>query len=586
MNKHNDDSINDGVLYFAQRIDEMLNPSTSHIYKAPVHNTRTLIKEYLTTQDSVMTEQINNAHLKSVFEEFLESYKNDVIIKKFIGKEERNSILNKLNTNSETEKSKLMYYLYHRLCQYNLWCKEYLLEIVPQAKEKKLIEQTLRSYVSGLIDYGYSSNYIRRYNKRVFNKTDENELNMLSEFVNRFDFKVREYDVYVALNKKSVSFKEILIDNLDVEFEFDKNKAKKFKYPIDKYILAKLKIEALDQGQAANFAYNQLNIFYKFYRFMNDDGKKWFLNKCMVCYSDVEYSFIDLKVQRYNVPEHDDPEEAGELSKLLITALLTKAQTTFKLIEKIISLHNTAIENTNLSNGFLNLWSILEVLFVSDNDCSKIKEIEKKLIPLLQKEYIVMIFKDLDNNLRDNLSREHYDEILNSIDGNENKYKIAALITLNKYEELRKTLYTYLKACPVLRSRIYQLSNLCKRKCDFLDELERFTKRIKWHLIRLYRTRNSIIHSGNEPKNLKLLGEHLHSYVDVCIWEIMVSLTTEKCLCSIENVLIDEMFQIERILNDLSSKEKFKEDDIFLCCNSIEYSTPPSIGENVKHQNE
>ena len=69
----------------------------------------------------------------------------------------------------------------------------------------------------------------------------------------------------------------------------------------------------------------------------------------MVCYSDVEYSFIDLKVQRYNVPEHDDPEEAGELSKLLITALLTKAQTTFKLIEKIISLHNTAIENTNLS---------------------------------------------------------------------------------------------------------------------------------------------------------------------------------------------------------------------------------------------
>lgn len=107
MNKHNDDSINDGVLYFAQRIDEMLNPSTSHIYKAPVHNTRTLIKEYLTTQDSVMTEQINNAHLKSVFEEFLESYKNDVIIKKFIGKEERNSILNKLNTNSETEKVNL-----------------------------------------------------------------------------------------------------------------------------------------------------------------------------------------------------------------------------------------------------------------------------------------------------------------------------------------------------------------------------------------------------------------------------------------------------------------------------------------------
>lgn len=113
------------------------------------------------------------------------------------------------------------------------------------------------------------------------------------------------------------------------------------------------------------------------------------------------------------------------------------------------------------------------------------------------------------------------------------------------------------------------MNSLCKYKNVFLNDVERFTRRVTWHLIRLYRTRNSIIHSGETPNHLKSLGEHLHSYVDVCIWEIMVSLTSGKHLCNIDNVLIDEAFQMERMMKELSSKEKFKKGDLFLKFNSI-----------------
>lgn len=307
---------------------------------------------------------------------------------------------------------------------------------------------------------------------------------------------------------------------------------------------------------------------------MNDDRKRWFLNKCMVKSSKDDYAFVDLKVQRYNFPEHKSTEKSSELSELMITALLINAKHSFNVIDKVISLHNTALENIDLSNGFLNLWSILEVLFVSDKDRSKINEIERKLIPILKKEYIIMLFKDLDANLKDNLPIEQYNEIINSIEGSDNKYKITALITLDEYSELRKKLYVYLSNYPLLRSRIAQMNSLCDHRKHFLIDVERFTRRITWHLIRLYRTRNSIIHSGDIPNNLKSLGEHLHSYVDVCIWEILVSLISDKHLCSIDNVLIDEMLQIERILKELSIKEKFTKDDLFLCCNSIQYSKP------------
>lgn len=53
MNKSDENPINDGILYFSQRIDEMLKHSTYHIYKAPVLNTYLLIEEYLITADQV-----------------------------------------------------------------------------------------------------------------------------------------------------------------------------------------------------------------------------------------------------------------------------------------------------------------------------------------------------------------------------------------------------------------------------------------------------------------------------------------------------------------------------------------------------
>lgn len=573
INKSDDNQVNDGILYFAQRIDEMLKHSTHHIYKAPVLNTYLLVDEYLVTANLVLQGIIDKSHLKHIYEEFLESFNSDIIINEYLSEYDRAALIQKLQSSTEFDRNKVMHYILHLLSKYDYWCKEYLTKIVPQEKEKRKIEMAIRCYIPGLIDRGYSLDYIFYHNKTVFNQSNKKDTELLKEFLDRFDFKKRKYDVYVALHKNVRNFKGILSQKLGVIFDFDISEAKGFKYPENKYIVAKLEIEALDKRQAANIAYDELNIFYKFYRFMNDDIKRWFFNKCMVKYSNEDYAFVDLKVQRYNFPENEDREKTSKLSEIMISALLANAKQSFNIIDKVISLHNTALENTDLSNGFLNLWSILEVLFVSDKDRTKINEIERKIIPLLQKEYIIMLFKELDTNLKDNLPIEQYNEIINSIEGSDNKYKIAALVTLDEHIELRKKLYSYLSDYPLLRSRIAQMNSLCDHRRSFLVEIKRYTRRVTWHLIRLYRTRNSIIHFGDAPNNLKPLGEHLHSYIDACIWEIMVSLACERYLCSIDNLLIDEMLQIERILKELSTKEKFNKDDLFLRCNSVEYST-------------
>ena len=195
MNKSDENQINDGILYFSQRIDEMLKHSTYHIYKAPVLNTYLLVEEYLITADQVKKGIIDQSHLKFIFEEFLESFDNDIIIKEYISEEEKTALVNKLNGSTEFDRNKVMHYILHRLSKYDYWCKEYLLKIAPQEKEKRLIEQALRCYIPGLIDRGYSSDYIYYHNKTVFNQSDKNDLELLEEFLNRFDFKKRKYSV-------------------------------------------------------------------------------------------------------------------------------------------------------------------------------------------------------------------------------------------------------------------------------------------------------------------------------------------------------------------------------------------------------
>ena len=69
MDKWSKDFRNQSLLYFAQRVDEMLSPETDHIFKSPVLNTALLIDEYLKTADLVSSKTIDVSHLAHIMEE-------------------------------------------------------------------------------------------------------------------------------------------------------------------------------------------------------------------------------------------------------------------------------------------------------------------------------------------------------------------------------------------------------------------------------------------------------------------------------------------------------------------------------------
>lgn len=170
----------------------------------------------------------------------------------------------------------------------------------------------------------------------------------------------------------------------------------------------------------------------------------------------------------------------------------------------------------------------------------------------------------MQDYLKDNLDQENYSILIEKIieEGTE-EYKIACLVSLEKYDNVRKIAYSMLQNYPIIRSRISQLyEDVFKKKKKLIVELNRYEQRLIWHIQRLYRTRNSIIHSGETSEKIVSLVEHLHSYVDEVIIDIIDRMTPPQSLGTVANVLLDAQVFNENLNKECSKDEAFNPEDI------------------------
>lgn len=557
----------DGILFLVQRMEEMLNHYTDHLYKVPVLNSHLLIKEYLDINILVEKELINKQHLDHILEEFMYTLKNDLVIKDNLSKEKIKYITDSLNTSSNYDKAKLMNYLWILLQEYIKWCEKYLREISKKEREKKKIDNVLRSYISSLIGLGYSQEYIYSFLCTVFNANNIDPEKALDMFIDRFDFKLRNYTVYVAVNKKVLRFKEILKKRIEANFDEDKY-CMKLKHDEDVYTVINFKVSALDDKNALKMVYNKLNLFFRYYNFFSHNQKKEIiLNIGMIRDRKNKCSFIRIKSDRFNYTKHISNKTLGTISESVISLLLEEKD--FIYIDKSVRMHNLALKSVELKNSFLNLWSILEILCINSKVDSKISEISKSVLPILQKDYIYGVFSNLNRHLKNHLDNVYYKDLKEKLPGKEEIEKISCLVILDDYKNLRKEICDKLTEYPLIRNRIFQLNEVYKNPKTMKKDLERFIKRVDWHLKRLYRTRNMIIHSGEEPMNLKVLSEHLHNYVDEILKEIMILLVARN-LGNITNVFMNSKFIIDNIIKLLEGKkEDFSKDEILLLMKEV-----------------
>lgn len=550
----NDNFQNDGALYFFQRIVEMLEFNTIDIYQCPIMNTHRLIREYVSAYNS----DVKSYHLNDIYDEFLQSLQSDVAVIHGLGEEKLGEIVDKLKT-TPNNRLQIMDYLLHSIgSHYLTWIKSYILEIVPKNKHKKKIEKAVRCLLPELFLCGYSRNEIYCSAKAILLSTSYNH-NKLKRFLKAFNGKEKDFTVYLSINDDLLDFESILTEHLGLSFEDDGNFSKYETW--DNYSIVKTSVKALDAGAAAYKAYNSITFFTSFYKFIGDYSDVLVSPKALVTFNSVDWRTVYVNYGKFKINRNDDQVLSGQLSESIISNLVDHARCSLTTINKALKLHNRAISNNGQENGFLNFWSILELICV-ENESSKLNQVKRIMVPILQYDYLVNMFYDLTINLEHILSEEDFKEICDVVETTDSNYiKIAAIVLLDEYYDKLDTLIDSLIDYPVIRSRILDLHDNYKSTNDLFNLSARYAKRVGWHLSRIYRTRNSIIHSGSAPVNLNEIGIHLHSYVDSIVNEIIIKLSTSS-FCHVSNVLIDSEFKHDRVFRMIKEKKSFDYDTI------------------------
>lgn len=554
----------EGLLFFVQRMQEMLYHFSSDIHRAPVHNTATLMYEFHNTYNEVKCGKVKEYQLAPIFEELRHSFHSDKILRRKMGDAFIESIFQQMLSCSDANRIDLVNYISEAILpNYFQWTAEYLFEQIPNGSHKIEIEKGARSLIADLVMRGYTGEFIYNYIEQFFIHKELASLDDLKDFFNRFDFQTRTYKVYIQISDRMEPYFSILNERLDLIFEDDGNFSSIVKRK--KHTICYFEIEALDYYGAIDTAYQKINVFLKYYRFLadkrtyllykfgavwdNDEGKMYFLPIIPTSFKTMEFQKGDVE---------------PEMIDAIILGIQDNGAEGMDNFNRVLVLHNNALQQQLPKDGFVNLWSILEVLCPQGDANSKLDPIMYSILPVLQDGYFERVFDTIFDDLKDNLPPDEIENLLNLLTGHSGTEKIAAFCLLPEHEQLREQIFQKLSNYPLLRHKIYSIYLLKDNKQEFYALTKHYNQRVKWHFYRLYRARNAIVHSGEVSRNVRVLGEHLHSYIDCVLFEIAFKLADNQCLQNISNIFMDTRLLLKKKVDYFTTTGTVEHSDIEL----------------------
>ena len=394
-----------------------------------------------------------------------------------------------------------------------------------------------------------------------------NSFETMEQFLSKFNCIRQKYIVYVEVNEeignicvnltnalRQVNVELLSRENIpnQINISSDKGKVLKFQY-----------ILALDNYTALEFAQNIIKTmghFYAFYRHNIEVGVKG------------GYTSVEDDKLVYVRPEVIGIKKSAKVSSLEKSTSSTRDlfsiarsnSVNFYILSRIMEIHNIAFRMDAPANSLLDLWSILELLLEKDNESggkSRIFQIVDMLEPFIKGAYIEQIVTNIKNDI-EKWDKNKYHDILNKIDIKcDDTRKILAFIALGEYDELRKEIFSCLDTFPLLRYRIFNLHETFKHGKNIYKMLKDHEKKTSWHIQRIYRARNCIIHDGEDVQNVENLVENLHSYIDVLCNGIVRLLNKNKQSQSVIDVIY-EMYIKEKLFEDWIKKSEPTKDNI------------------------
>jgi hypothetical protein len=558
----------EGLIFFAQLLEELLFDYSLDTYKPSAMNSSSLCIEARRLIDDIEDELIDKSNLDHILKELIDNLRKDDVAKSLLTIK-IDSIARKFE-NKDTpiqEISVLLDIIYSRipLQIYKERTEELLMQAVADPKEKNLIRSLARSYVTTLINIGYSTRILYPAARMYFYNNKE-RITGPESLEGFFKIVAGTEQKYTVIFKVSTLFNEIkdsckvlgieVLSKLSDELVMYAEK-KSFLLDAQESYLVVSDIEAVDVFSArdtAEIAINRISTLSSF--FHHKESAHWNTN-ALIINRDTAKERIASASQNPMLMCADSKKEnaAVKLNSFINNVSLNRDS--FSRLNRALELHALALRSDSPNNQLLNLWVALETLVPSKlgRNKAKINNIIDSTLPFLSITYIETLTTKLTHDFC-LWNRPIFYKSLDGITGGTIREQLIKLLVLPEYVENKNQLFKELDQFYLLRNRANYFANILSDPSKIRSLLENHSQRVDWQIRRIYRTRNLIVHAGHTPPYINVLIKNIHDYLDIIINTISLLASDGEKINSIDVAFKHVEIAHSEYLQDLKEATK------------------------------
>ncbi|MBW9062011.1 hypothetical protein JNB71_01660 [Rhizobium herbae] len=214
---------------------------------------------------------------------------------------------------------------------------------------------------------------------------------------------------------------------------------------------------------------------------------------------------------------------ARKLETMIKTLRLPRGEDSEKFF-RVVDFHGMSLSSPIPENQLINLWTSLETIAPSLKGKSIVGSVCEGLLPIIGLQYISRTFLNAARDIK-RWDKKKFREAMKGIERGEGIIeKTFLLICDPAYDALCTSLLAEMHDFPLLKFRIFDLNRKYKSGKSAEIQIKCHLEKAEQQLHRIYRARNSIVHSAQKDQLTENLIISAHEYFDQ-----VFSLTVELC---------------------------------------------------------
>lgn len=513
----------DGEIFFIQRILEMLDAKTVTSYSIKYLNSHFALKELFEVCEKTLDNTFKHNHLKPLTDEVRQIFLNDSTIHQY-APAYKNIIAKNLDSVSTQTTSlyRVMYQVKHvASClesKYLTWLIIHLKKVISE-NNKEIINEVCNYMINELINRGWSAKALLKETQKLSHDPSYK----LDNFFSYIKKNKEPFTCLFQLQVNTLNQSELdVLEKANVQVQTGALLKAKYNIPAlntmlkDRVFYVIEEITVYDPYSAMDLCWEQIIEKYdtlKFYGYKTPD----LFTSPFTFVAEKPTVFSNIEVSLFEKPS------LNKASKNLFEQFLNlerKKDPNTKKIKKAFEYIRMSNESLSMETKFLNLWVALES-FVKTIQYESIIENVKTVVPnIITSQYIYRLLRNFHEDCRRcNVTFDFDDTSLNP-------YKIVEELLCLLLDTTRSS--TLISKCEqtntLLAFRCKQIIDIVNSPTKVLKSLQNQYQKVQWHLQRLYRLRNEIVHTAQINTNLNLFYTHLHDYIQIIITDTIFRL--------------------------------------------------------------